>query len=50
MKLIEKVRSDERVNFDEALELYDLDLFTLAELADIKRQKLHAKKTFFNIN
>ncbi len=50
MTLIEKVENGERVNFDEALALYDLDIFTLGKLADERRQKLHGKKTYFNIN
>jgi aminodeoxyfutalosine synthase len=50
MTLIEKVQSGRRVDFDEALALYDLDIFTLGKLADERRQKLHGKKTYFNIN
>ena len=50
MTLIEKVENGERVDFNEALALYDLDIFTLGKLADARRQKLHGKKTYFNIN
>jgi aminodeoxyfutalosine synthase len=50
MDLIEKIRSGERISFDEALSLYDMDFFTLGKLADERRQKLHGKKTYFNIN
>ncbi len=50
MTVIEKVQHNIRLDFDEAVSLYDLDLFTLGELADKKRQALHGKKTFFNIN
>jgi aminodeoxyfutalosine synthase len=50
MTLIEKVQHGERVDFDEALKLYELDIFTLGKLADERRKKLHAKKTYFNIN
>ncbi len=50
MSIIEKIKQGERINFDEALALYDYDLFELGELADIKRQELHAKKSYFNIN
>jgi aminodeoxyfutalosine synthase len=39
-----------RINFDEALALYDLDLFELGEMADKIRQEKHGKKTYFNIN
>lgn len=50
MTIIEKVQNNIRLDFDEAVSLYDLDLFTLGELADRKRRELHGKKTFFNIN
>ena len=39
-----------RINFDEALKLYDMDLFELGEMADAKRKELHSDKTYFNIN
>jgi len=39
-----------RINFDEALALYDLDLFELGEMADKIRQEKFGKKTYFNIN
>ena len=39
-----------RINFDEALALYEMDFFELGDLADKKRQELHGKKTYFNIN
>lgn len=39
-----------RISFDEALKMYDMDFFDLAEMADKKRQELHGKKTYFNIN
>ena len=50
MNVIEKVEAGERIDFDEALSLYDLDFFALGELADQRRQALHGKKTYFNIN
>ncbi len=49
-RVIEKVQSGERIDFDEALRLYESDLFTLGTLADAKRQALHGNKTYFNIN
>ena len=49
-KLIEQLENQQRINPDEALELYDLDLFTLAEYANRIRQKRFGKKTYFNIN
>ena len=39
-----------RLNFNEALSLYEMDFFELGAMADKKRQELHGKKTYFNIN
>ena len=39
-----------RIGFDEAVALYDKDLFELGEMADGIRRQLHGKKTYFNIN
>jgi len=50
MSINEKIKAGKRINFDEALSLYDMDLFELGELADIKRKELHGDKTYFNIN
>ena len=50
MDLIEKVRKRERLTQEEGEALYDLDLYTLGELADEIRQELHDNKSYFNIN
>lgn len=50
MNLKEKILAGKRIDFEEALTLYDMDFFELGELADAKRQELHGKKTYFNIN
>ncbi len=50
MDLIAKVRSGERIGMEEALALYDLDLFTLGSLADTIRRARYGKKSYFNIN
>ena len=50
MNLIEKVKQNIRLSFDEAVALYDVELFTLGELADERRKALHGKRTYFNIN
>ena len=50
MYLKEKILAGERVNFDEAVALYEMDFFELGELADKRRQELHGKNTYFNIN
>jgi aminodeoxyfutalosine synthase len=39
-----------RIGLEEAVALYDKDLFELGEMADAVRQRLHGKKTYFNIN
>jgi len=38
------------IDLQTALQLYNEDLFTLGQMADEKRQQLHGKKTYFNIN
>lgn len=50
MELVEKVKNRERLTQAEGEALYDLDLFTLGELADAIRQEKFAKKSYFNIN
>ena len=50
MNLREKIESGKRINFEEALSLYEIDFFELGDLADAKRKALHGKKTYFNIN
>lgn len=50
MNLIDKLEKNERLNFEEALKLYDLDLFTLAHYANKIREEKFDKKTYFNIN
>ncbi|MBD3799883.1 MAG: aminofutalosine synthase MqnE [Campylobacterales bacterium] len=42
--------ANRRVSFEEALALYDEDLFALGERADALRRALHGEKTYFNIN
>ena len=49
-QIIKKIENNQRLNFKEALSLYDMDLFTLGKLADKKREELYGKKSFFNVN
>ncbi len=49
-ELVKKIQEGERVEFDEAVKLYDMDLFTLGKLASKKREALHGKKSYYNIN
>ena len=50
MDLIQKVRNRVRLTQEEGEALYDLDLYTLGELADEIRREKHGKKSYFNIN
>lgn len=50
MSLKDKILEGHRVSFDEALRLYDMDLFELGDIAQALRLKKHAKKTYYNIN
>jgi len=50
VKLIEKVKSGDELSLEDGVNLYKLDIFTLGELADNIRKRLHGKKTYFNIN
>ena len=50
MDLIQKVRDRKRLSQEEGEALYELDLYTLGELADEIRQEKHGKKSYFNIN
>lgn len=50
MNIIKKLESGERLNFEDGIKLYDLDIYTLGEFADKKRRELYDNKTFFNIN
>lgn len=50
MDLLDKLDAGERLSYEDGLALYELDLFTLGKYADKKRQQLHGKKSFFNIN
>jgi len=50
MDIIEKLKSGKRLNYEDGLALYELDLFTLASFADKKRKSLYGKKAFFNVN
>ena len=50
MSILEKLENNERLNYEDAIKLYDLDLFTLAHYANNIRTQKHGKKTYFNIN
>lgn len=48
--IIDKLENNQRLNQEEALKLYDLDLFTLGKYANAIRRKKFGNKTYFNIN
>lgn len=50
MDLSAKIKAGERISFEEALSLYEMDLFELGSLAKARRESLHGNKTYFNIN
>ena len=50
MDLIRKIRNKQRLTQEEGLALYDLDLYSLGELADEIRIERYGKKSYFNIN
>ncbi len=50
MSIIEKLENNDRLSYEDALELYDLDLFILGKYADKIRREKHKNKSYFNIN
>ncbi len=47
MGIIKKLEEGKRLSFEDALALYDLDLFTLGKYADDKRKTLYSNEAFF---
>lgn len=50
MSIIEKLENGDRLNYEEALSLYDLDMITLGRYANKIREEKHQRKTYYNIN
>jgi len=50
MSILEKLQNNERLSYEDAIKLYDLELFELASIADNIRREKHGDKTYFNIN
>ncbi|WP_419771350.1 MAG: aminofutalosine synthase MqnE [Candidatus Marinarcus sp.] len=50
MKLIDKLENSERLSFEDGVNLFDLDLFTLGKYAHKIRTQKFGNKTYFNIN
>jgi aminodeoxyfutalosine synthase len=50
LSLIDKLEGGLRLDFDDSLKLYDLDLLTLGHYASKIREKKYQKNSFYNIN
>lgn len=50
MDILKKLETSQRLTYNEAIKLYDLDLFDLAKFATKIRQKFNGKKVYFNAN
>ena len=50
MSILEKIKNRQRLEYEDAIKLYDLDLFDLASVANEIRKEKHQDKTYFNIN
>jgi aminodeoxyfutalosine synthase len=48
--IIKKIENQERIELNEALKLYDLNLLELGTLADNIRKQKFGKKSYFNVN
>lgn len=50
MEIIEKLENSQRLDYEDGLKLYELDLFTLGKYASKIREKFNGKKVYFNVN
>lgn len=50
MDILQKALRSENLSAKDLSALYDYDLYTLGEAADLKRRELYGKKVFFNMN
>jgi aminodeoxyfutalosine synthase len=50
MSVLEKLQNGERLNYDDGIALYDLDLITLGQYANKIRENKHGRKTYYNVN
>ena len=50
MTLIDKLENGTRLNYEDGVNLFDLDVLTLGDYANKIRVAKHQKKTYFNIN
>lgn len=50
MDIIEKLENNERLDYNDGIKLYDLDLFTLGHYAGRIREAKFGRKVYFNVN
>jgi aminodeoxyfutalosine synthase len=50
MSILEKLENGERLNYEDGVALYDLDLITLGQYANKIRETKHGRKTYYNVN
>lgn len=50
MNLLEKLQNNQRLNYEDGIGLYELDLFTLGKFANKIRHNINANKVYFNVN
>jgi aminodeoxyfutalosine synthase len=50
MTLLEKLENNARLDFEDGVALYDLDLITLGQYANKIREKKFGRKTYYNVN
>ena len=48
--IINKIKNNQRISYDEAVKLYDMDLLELGILANQIREERFGKKTYYNVN
>jgi aminodeoxyfutalosine synthase len=49
-KIMEKLENSEELTYEEAIRLYDLDLFVLGKYANKIREEKFSRKVYFNVN
>ena len=50
MEILEKLQSGERLNYEDGVKLWDLDLFDLGKFAFAIRKEKNGKNVYFNAN
>ena len=50
MNILKKLENNQRLSYEDGIELYNLDFFTLGQYANQLRKNRYGNKTYFNIN